>query len=70
MEIVNFAWGLCWKVLVIWMFVYFVKNIKEIMNTIGVALHTACHWVRKNCIIYLKKEAGEAEKPNEEVPVD
>lgn len=65
MDILLFALNMAWKVLVLFMgwslFAYVVRNgsgtFRELLDTISVTLRTFGHWIRKQCLSYLKRES-------------
>ena len=74
MDVLLFALNLSWKILVLFMgwtlFKYVLKNgsgtFKEFLDTVGIALRTFGHWIRKVCLNYLRKESAEAEEKVDE----
>lgn len=78
MDILLFALNLAWKILVLCMgwtlFRYVVKNgngtFKEILDTIALGLRTFGHWIRKQCISYLKKESEDNSKDDGTVTIE
>lgn len=65
MDVLLFALNIAWKVLALIMgwslFTYVVRNgsgtFKEFLDTVGVVIRTAGHWIRVQCLSYLKKES-------------
>ena len=75
MDFMLWCLNIAWKVLIVcmgWMlFRYIVRNGKgtfsEVLDTIGIALKTFGHAIRKWCLNYLKKEES-ATQPNKDAP--
>lgn len=71
----NVAWKTLGLVFGLMLFIYIMKHgsgtFRKILDTIGLMLQAAGHWIRKKILGYLRKEASEAEsKVNEKMAED
>lgn len=70
----EFIWEVFKIMVAVVVFVYVMRNgpelAKDVLKTIGVAIHAVSHAIRKVCIGYLRKEAGEAKEEAGEVKVE